>query len=115
MTKMNNHLLKSRRHVSLIRKLTLFHILFFTLQFKAAIEDDNDRHETIMKKLNEMSKREVRNGAKIQAIARKLMEEEHSEEFNFPLRTEPENEKLEKCLYMPKFTKKLVSYFCVYQ
>lgn len=84
------------------------------MQFQAAIEDDN-KYETIIKKLNEMSKREMRNGAKIKAIVRKLMEEEHSEAFNFPLQIEAENDKLDECLSsIPKFTKKLVCYFLVF-
>lgn len=66
-----------------------------------------------MEKLNEMSKREVKNGVIIKAMARKMMNDERSEAFDFPLREEVDNVKLENCLSGNRFTEKLVC-FCLY-
>lgn len=58
-----------------------------------------------------MDKREAKNEVKLNAIVRKLKEEERSEEFPFPLRLEEDNDRLENCLSKPRFTTKLVCLF----
>lgn len=77
--------------------------------FKATDHDeDENRDDKIFKELQKISKKETRNAANIKAIFQKLVEQEDSETFEFPLQNEDEYENFEKCLLKKSFTKKLV-------
>lgn len=96
----------------IVRKQAKFSIFcIYFLWFQACDGDENDKYETIIQSINELKKKESRNGSRIKVMLRKLMDYERSESFSFPLRFEPDHENLEKCLEKPRFNDKLVIFF----
>lgn len=67
--------------------------------------------KVIMEELNEMKKRDINNASNIKVLVRRMIKEDNTVmSFGFPLRTEPEIDKLQEALQRKRFTEKLVCF-----